>query len=210
MTTIADNRTLIADDDLDPDEAYPPVALSAEYGSAPDLTRIGWALVKRHFTTLPEGVRIEFLWKARGGSSNGKLTLGKCIKMGGLALHFAETDYVIWLAADHIDALPLDRYQVEALLFHELCHIDATKEEEKVTIAVNAHDLEAFKAEVEYYGFWRHDLAAMARTMQRRLPGFDEGLAVADPPRPVRPGDELVHIVLESEEDLPEMEPPAV
>jgi len=112
---------------------------------------------------------IEYRWKRKGGTTNGKATLGKCEKPGGLLRHFSKTDYVVWLAADNCRYLGLANWQLEALLAHELMHVGLDSDTDKRIVA--PHDWEGFSAEIEIYGLWQADLEAMGRAVQLKLFG---------------------------------------
>ncbi len=178
-------RTLI-NSSANPYEAYPVPELYGEFTHATDLEAIGLALVRKNFQ-FPETVAITYLWKSHGGASGGRATYGKTVKASGLTGFFAQTDFVIWIAADYVDEVPLSRLQVEALLYHELCHISAEEDGGAVTLALLSHDVEAFRAEIAEYGFWKEDLVAFGRTMQRSLPGFDANNEIPEAPAPQRP-----------------------
>lgn len=152
----------------DPDEAYRVPNINAEFELAPDLQDIANTLIVKKFPDFPE-CAITYVWKGRGGSTNGAATLGKTVKATGLTGFFSKVDYVIWLAADHVYDEKMTRYQVEAALFHELCHIGFEEDEGDVTLTMNPHDFEGFRREIEEYGFWKPDVAAIAVTVQGRL-----------------------------------------
>ena len=202
--TVAPARRLITGDG-DIDEAYPVPELSGEFTAAPDLAEIGYLLMKKKLM-LPEAVTVDFLWKLRGGK-----TPGKCIPLKGLAGYYGEADYAVWVAADHVDNLPYSRYMVEALLFHELKHIDVEDDEDGgVKLGSREHEIEAFRDEIEMYGFWRQDRAAFARVVQRMLPGWDGVDAVEDPPAVKRPAGEAGQVESRAssggiEPDLPDV-----
>lgn len=206
MTTATDTPHRLIVGSGDPDEAYPLPPLKGEFTPAPDLAQIGNELMDKALHLPPE-LQVTFLWKARGGSSSGRDVLGKCQKPGGLLAYFSETHYVVWLAADHIDGLPMSRFQVEALLYHELLHIDVEQDEDgALKCSMRGHDLEEFRDVVSRYGFWKEDVAGFVRTVQRLLPGFEIENEVQNPVRPVRPGSELVTALMD-DDDLPEGAP---
>ncbi len=134
---------------------------------------------KREFRHIPEhNGRIIYLWKAKGGKSGGRNTLGKCIKLSGLAKYLSQTDdyhddngnrvpydFVIWTAADHCRDGFISNYQFEALIYHELTHIDIEEKEDKegnptgeMQWTVRGHDVEVFHNEIAEYGDWKLDL----------------------------------------------------
>lgn len=178
-STITDTATRIITDALST-TPRPPEATSfvdesgqgVDYLAARELEILAADLISRHPEHIGHlaAVEIAFLWRAEGGKTAGKLTLGKCTKSSGLVKHFTDTAFVIWLAADHVRALLLGDTQIDALLFHELLHAGYDAEADKP--AVIPHDLEAFTAEVEAYGLWRSELREMDAAMkQLRLPG---------------------------------------
>ena len=104
------------------------------------------------------GVEVVYLWKAAGGKSGGKNVLGKTTKLAGLARFLSgaddgvPVDFVVWLAADHL-ALRSDS-GIEAVLFHELCHIGTDDEGRPV---VRQHDWAGFAREIELFGLHTED-----------------------------------------------------
>lgn len=148
-----------------PDEQYPvPMRDNADFWPAPDIEQIARALISQHETRFGNlsQVRIEYRWKATGGKSGGKLTFGKCVKVSGLAAELSRRDdedtaatFVIWLAADNVSNRQMSRLQVEALVYHELCHAYVDEDGKP---SVHPHDFSAFKSEVAIYGDWTSDL----------------------------------------------------
>jgi len=110
---------------------------------------------------------VTVLWKAKGGRSNGKNTLGKCQKASGLLGYFVPSTFVIWLAADHLRGKTT--HQIEAVLYHELKHIGLDDNGDPCVVA---HDFTGFLSELDRYGCYLEDLAiAKAHFEQARLPG---------------------------------------
>lgn len=138
-----------------------------DYLDAPDLAFIGDALIARvdRFAHL-QSRRVVFLWRRAAGKSKGKAVAGKCQKPSGLLAYFASADIVVTIAADYVREWRLTAWQVEALLFHELCH---TSESDKGELVMEPHDWEGFRAEVAAYGFWQEDIREMADTFQLAL-----------------------------------------
>lgn len=156
-----------------PEQEYPvPTedtfeAEAAEYLPADDLRRIARALIAAHpsrFRHL-ERLHVVYLWRKAGGARHDTPTLGKCQKPSGLLKHFSAADFVIWLAADHCRDRRFTAYQVEALLFHELCHTDRDPESGKPVLV--GHDWEGFAAEVAHYGAWESATAHLAQQFEQ-------------------------------------------
>lgn len=143
-----------------------------DYLPAPGLERIGDSHIHHmaEFAHLHDAA-IVFLWKRKGGGGRGRETLGKCQKPSGLLLHFAECTFVIWCAADHVRMHELTLRQVEALVYHELCHATVKEDPHGERTWVTApHDVEAFTPEIRRYGLWKEDLQHMgAAVLQLEL-----------------------------------------
>lgn len=124
-------------------------------------------LISRHPDHLDHlnSLSVVYLWKKQGGKSKGRVVYGKCSKPSGLLKHFAETQFVIWLAADHCRAAGFDDRQLEALLFHEMLHTGLSEVDENTGRGggptLVPHELEVFRAEVEIYGLWAPDLKSV-------------------------------------------------
>lgn len=159
----------------DPDEPYPVPTddtFDDPFLPADDLDRIAQGLIRTHAMTHLYSLTVRYLWKAKGGEGGGTLTLGKCQKLSGLNKYLSEgDDFVIWLAADHCREKQFTRWHVEALLFHELNHIQIDADSLKPIAA--AHDVEEFRRVIEVYGFWKDDLKAAAHSFSQ-APLFDE------------------------------------
>lgn len=131
---------------------------------APDLEAIGRALAGRYiaFGHLRDMV-VTYLWREKGGKSHGRETLGACQKPTGLLRHFSGSDFVIWLAADHLREREAKAYEVEAIVFHELLHTGSNDDGDPVLIG---HEWEGFGAEIEQYGVVATGASYLASAMQ--------------------------------------------
>lgn len=131
---------------------------------APALEAIGNDLIGRHADL--SGLHhadIAFVWKRAGGKSKGKPTLGQCQKPSGLLAHFSRCDFVIWAAADHCRDFGFGGRQIEALVYHELCHCDWEEDDEgEIVWTVKGHDWAGFRSELERYGAWTADARFVA------------------------------------------------
>ncbi len=97
--------------------------LDVEYIVSPSMADLGRYLIetKRCLKHL-KSTSFAYLWKAKGGQSGGKMTLGKCTKTPPLVKTYEHSTFTIWLAHDHCKEFNLSDDQMEALLYHELCH----------------------------------------------------------------------------------------
>lgn len=149
---------------------YPvPVADDFDFGTAefkPDkaLKALAGTLIDRHPDLAHvKMLDVRFMWKRKGGESGGKAVYGKCVKPGGLLRHaLSAADFVIWLAADQCQGFT--RHQVEALLYHELCHIGRDEDGKRSLVP---HDVEAFASEVREYGLWMSDLRTFGKAVRQ-------------------------------------------
>jgi len=145
--------------DLDPDEE--------PFAAAEDLDALLAHLIQKHreLNWLSEW-RVKVLWKAEGGMSRGKVTLGRCTMATSLLKHFADCRWIIWLAADHCLELEMTDHQVEALLYHELLHCRLSGRDGDRP-GIRGHDAELFFGEVNRYGLWEEGLESLAKVMRR-------------------------------------------
>lgn len=123
----------------------------AEYLHDPTLDRAASELIARHpgrFGHLRDA-RIVLLWKRKGGNRKGAPVLSNVQRLSGLARYYSSYEFAITISADHCYTFMLADRRIEALIFHELCHLGVTEDGE-VTL-VN-HDYEGFLAEIREYG----------------------------------------------------------
>lgn len=122
-----------------------------------------------------EEASIGYCWKRKGGESGGSSVFGKCTKPSGLLAFYTERHFIIWLAADHCREWEFGDRELEALIYHELCHAELTEDEDtgQMKAKTLAHEVEMFVSELELYGLW-HDSLKRAKYGfdQVELPGF--------------------------------------
>jgi hypothetical protein len=139
-----------------------------EFAEAPALEALAAELLSHYHLPAAGAGRITYMWRRKGGSSGGALTFGKCQKPSGLLAHFAATDFIIWLAADHLDKGNATYRQVRALLFHELSHIEEDgREGHDGEYLIVAHDFEGFVNEATSFGFWSEGLRLAAAAVRQ-------------------------------------------
>lgn len=63
---------------------------------------------------------VAVFWRKKGGERRGKKILGTCQHPTGLLAHYAECDWIVWLAADNLKGA--SERVIEATLHHELQH----------------------------------------------------------------------------------------
>ena len=134
-----------------------------EFLKSSDLVDLAYRLIESKATWL-QGRSVAFLWKKTGGNAKGKPRLGTCQKPTGLLKHFADYDFVIWLGADNMRAAKFGQAEIEATLYHELCHAWIDEDGDPQVLP---HDYEGFCSEMKEYGLWRPDLRQMHETTKQ-------------------------------------------
>jgi len=157
--------------------AYRFIRPESEEGAP--LYRLLAELVLLHHAELADA-RIALAWNlAWKPDVDGRVTLGKCKKVGDLEREWADVsayDFVIILQRRFWTEPLVTDLQRRALLDHELCHAavkyDAKGEREvdeqnRVVYRTRKHDLEEFACIAERYGCWKGDLTAFADALTR-------------------------------------------
>lgn len=124
--------------------------------------RVGEALIRAKLTHLLD-VPIAYLWKAGGGTRNGRAVFGRAARVSALLRVFIRPKGFVILSADHVRNAKMTRFQVEALIYHELMHFRFDEGQ----LSLGGHDFEAFHFEVAEYGKWRPDLASAHETFKQ-------------------------------------------
>lgn len=142
---------------------------------APKLADIARRLIKacgERFAHL-NGVSIAYAWKRKGGVSKGRSKFGAIQKVSGVASFLGDEQYqfLIWLGADNVRENEFTERQVEALIYHELCHTVFDDERDEVVLV--GHEFEGFRDELQRYGLWNkgieHFGRAVAEPIQQSL-----------------------------------------
>ena len=165
-----------------PDALYPiPTddtfeAEDAEYLPAFDLEQIAAVLLADcpEFGFLRK-YSIGYLWKRTGAVKNQKATLGTCSKAPPKVRFYAKVTFLIEISADKCREHLLTNFQMEALVFHELCHaFEKVTKQGDIKPAIIGHDLEMFFSEYRRYGTWRVDLEQAERVFRQEELSFDD------------------------------------
>ena len=143
------------------DDDFEPFAYLAAPALADTAARLIGAHKRLEFLS---NFALVYLWQREGGMQGSSAILGRCARPSGLAAHFVPAHWVITLSADHIRSLLLAPTQVEAVLFHELCHCQLTA---KGKPALRPHDWSGFQAEIEAYGLYLPDIRGMERVFRQ-------------------------------------------
>jgi hypothetical protein len=130
--------------------------------------------------------KIALAWNISWGPDvDGRVTLGKCKKVGDLEREIADLqayDFVIILQHAFWLDLRVTDLQRRALLDHELCHaavkLDANGHPEvdergRTVYRVRKHDLEEFACIGERYGCWKGDVVQFYQALEQARARFD-------------------------------------
>jgi len=160
---------------------YEAMFQSKDFLPAPGLRRVAQTLIHRDQSLRHLiDVRVEFLWKRKGGTRRGVPNIGDCVMPAGLARHAwnamarAMTGssseavvYVVWLASDHLETYtPL---QVEASLYRQLCRTGLRTSAARrnapdgsSAFCIVAPDFQGFTREIMRFGLWNASLVQAA------------------------------------------------
>lgn len=119
-----------------------------EFLEADSLQRIASLLVERRPSLgVVRNFNVIYAWRRKGGSLHGLQRYGKTERLGALDKWLGEHDFVVWLAADHLNGATA--WKVEAELFTAMCAIGATP---KGLPTLNYPDFSNYHAVVQEYG----------------------------------------------------------
>ncbi len=147
-------------------------------------------LAEEHFHLAP--ARIALVWKkGNKPDPDGRLILGKCIRLSDLQRELCPYDFAIELNHEFWNDPEVSRKKKQALLDHELCHaaraMDAEGDEaidakDRPVWRIRKHDLEEFREIVMRHGTWKSDIEKFAEALMARrdLPLLDQGEGKGD------------------------------
>lgn len=141
-----------------------------KFSEAPSVAEVAARLIsdETHFTSLAEA-KISYLFRTGEWLSKGYTVLGKVFPMDERARY--NTGYDLQVVINKWVWQHTDEKQHEALVAHELCHIEKSYNDSgKVSYSVAAHDLEEFRYIAKRYGAWDEGL-------QKFLAAFQAGEA---------------------------------
>lgn len=180
--TVAEYQDAAVNAQADQEMQAPPFGVPADaafggalYREAPELASIAEGLIRDH-DELAElaACDIRYFWRRRTGVSKGRVKIGFLKRASDLLGHYSGAEFICWLSATTARDGRFSDRQVEAAIFHQLCHIGVDDEGNYIKLG---HDFEGFGAEVRAYGTWTEDLkaggAAFVAAQQMGL--FDDG-----------------------------------
>lgn len=123
------------------------------------------------------GALIGLAWKdAYSRDPDGRVVLGKCIKVADLQKEFSGYDFIIVLNREFWESTEVTDAQKRALIDHELCHATIAEDEDgepkrdergRQVYRIRKHDLEEFREIVARHGIWKADIEAFAEEILR-------------------------------------------
>lgn len=184
-----ESRALIPTTALEPYEGTPdadepkrfPIPGPSRFGGmefleAPELAEVGTRLIAsaEHYLNhlRPSQVKIGYYWKAKGGKKGGRATLGKTSKLAGFTDYLSDHEFTVFISADNCLAANLTERQMDALVYHELSHIQYVTTDEDMLeggLKIVGHDLEEFHAVLRLYGDWEPALTEAKDILQGRM-----------------------------------------
>lgn len=122
--------------------------------------------------------RIALAWRDEYSmDADGRVVLGKCVKVTALHQQFTEYDFIIVLNRVVWDSPEFTEAQKRALIDHELCHAaiaedkhgNAVRDERgRQVFRVRKHDIEEFHEIVTRHGCYKRDLEYFAERLLER------------------------------------------
>lgn len=142
----------------------------AEYIESPEMKKIAVALVRRHPTiqAVTEDLHVGYRLRLGEPSGEGEAAIAVCQKANPLWRDETGLDVVIWVWSFWWEAF--DERDREAVVLHELCHIDRT---EKGAVKLRKHDVEEFTLVVHEYGQWAGRYSSFSRALARHAEPAD-------------------------------------
>jgi hypothetical protein len=130
---------------------------------------------------------IRVLWQKDAGKEDGRLKLGSLSKQNNMTRYLAKVDYVVVVNYKAAAVHELNNWQMEALLFHQLEHIEIDETDDgEVKLKTRPHDVGLFNAEIMTYGAWYLDLANTSNAFkQQPLWANDKPAAIAPSASPI-------------------------
>lgn len=178
-------RELVDGGDPDAPAAIPPQhsnrfhsrdGLPREYAEGGDIREIAEALIEA-CSELHDlgGLDIRYLWRKKGRKKGSKVVFGTCQKLSGLARYgLGGGEFLVILDAENCELYGLSAWQLEALIYHELNHIQPPDPDDPASqYELVGHDFEGFSSELKRYGLWHRDARRIAPAFeQARIEGL--------------------------------------
>jgi hypothetical protein len=144
----------------------------AEFLEDDALNRLVGKIISHYadFDVLTE-LNIRTLWQKDAGTEDGRIKLGGSVKQNNLTRYLAKVDWVIFVNLKAAEYYEFTNLQMEALLFHEISHIDVEEQDDgTLKLKKLPHDASFFTSEIQTYGAWSmHLLPSQNAFTQRSL-----------------------------------------
>lgn len=163
-----------------------------QYTDAPEAQNLAMEVIERYGDSLNDNlldpeIRIDYIFRDDTPMKNGKATWATANKISGRTAFFAgcrigtfyciEISKLVWLG--------LPQRAREALLFHELKHINPWMNTESVwQFDLRGHDYEGFADEHRLFGLWRESSVRLFESMQLGLDLWSDEPVKGDPSVP--------------------------
>ncbi len=140
-----------------------------EYRAAPEVARMAGEIIAEHHAHLL-GVRVEFCFMSKTPKSKGKEVWGRAKKISGLNAFLASPPYPETYEDQENDFFVIEVSEEiwnrlsttgrEALVDHELSHLDIVTDEEtgETKLAIVGHDVTEFEAVLRRRGLWNESV----------------------------------------------------
>ena len=143
-------------------------------GPGPEMYALLSRLIEEHHEHLTNA-RIALAWStAWKPDVDGRVTLGRCKRVGDPDREIMGLDFVILLSADFWQHSEVTDGQREALLDHELSHAAVAydtdgepqrDEQDRVVYRIRKHDVEEFSGVIRRHGVYKRDLEDFAAAL---------------------------------------------
>ena len=163
------------------------VLIPRDEGPGPEMYALLGRLIQRDHEHL-RNARIALAWStAWKPDVDGRVTLGRCKRVGDPDREIMGLDFVILLSADFWQHSDVSDAQREALLDHELSHAEVAydpagepQEDEhgRVVYRMRKHDVEEFSGVIRRHGLYKRDLEDFAAALNAAK---DQGKLFPDP-----------------------------
>jgi hypothetical protein len=143
--------------------------------------------------------RVALAWRLRTkADKDGRIVLGKCLKVSDLHREFADYDFIVTLNKEYWEEPSVTKEQRIALLDHEMMHAapsynGETGEHEvdergRFIFRTRDHDFADFNDIIQRHGIWKRDLVRAAELLaqKRKTPLFNVPSGSQDNTLPVQ------------------------
>jgi hypothetical protein len=165
-----------------------------KFRRAPEVAELAREIIARHHPHLLD-IRIEYVFGDAAPEANGRVTLGKAMRISGVNAELArledgsedeDDEDAFFCIVMYDDVWPnLNDCRRTALLDHGLCHCKVKISKTGVLkLYIAPHDLEEFTEIVERHGLWSKDVQKIAAAIKQAQLSFPH--MTIDTPAPKR------------------------